>query len=95
MPEELKKIVDDSFSTSRLGNKGHYQGSDACLEEINKNGKSWVSPHGVPTNEEWLKVFRNLYKLNKVRTILMSVEMVSNPFIPSTSSKNKSCQNNK
>ena len=68
MPDEIKHISDYSFSTSRNNRRGHYQGGDVCLEEINKNGKSWVTQHGVSSNEEWLKVFRNLDQLNEVRT---------------------------
>ena len=71
MPEEVKRVVEESMSTSRRGNTGHYQGGDACLEEINKNAKSWISPHGVPSDEEWLKVFRSLDKLNEVSSFII------------------------
>ena len=56
MLEEVKQVVEESMSTSRIGNTGRHQGGDACME-INKNAKSWISPHGVPSDEEWLKVF--------------------------------------
>ena len=65
MPEKVKDIIRFSFSTSRVGHEGRYQGGDACLEEINKNAKSWVS-RGVPSNDEWIKIFRNLDKLSEV-----------------------------
>ncbi|MES9884493.1 MAG: hypothetical protein ABW185_26915, partial [Sedimenticola sp.] len=66
MPPSLNDLVHSSLTLSRVGNAGHYQGGDACLEEINKEAKSWVSPVGVPTEKEWEKVFRNLDSLNKV-----------------------------
>ena len=66
MPEELRLIADRSKSLSRTGNPGHYQGADACLEEINKQGREWVPGNGVPTDTDWLKIFRNLDKLEKI-----------------------------
>ena len=62
MKKELKVIADESKSVSRTGNAGHYQGGDACLEEINKQGKEWVPGNGVPREMDWLKIFRNLDK---------------------------------
>ena len=67
------------MSTSRIGNTGHYQGGDACMEEINKNAKSWISPYGVPSDEEWLKVFRSLDKLNEER-LLISLQLSKSIF---------------
>ena len=66
MPQKVKDIVFSSMTLSRIGNTGHYQGGDACLEEVNKEAKAWISPIGVPSDRDWLKVFRNLDKLNEV-----------------------------
>ena len=55
-----------SVSQSRTENTGHYQGVDACLEEINKLGKTRVSSNGVPTEDDWLRAFRNADKLDQV-----------------------------
>ena len=57
MPEKVKKAVEESVSTSRIGNTAHYQGGDACLEEINKNAKSWISPHVSRLTKNGLKYF--------------------------------------
>ena len=54
------------MTLSRTGRVGHYQGGDACLEEINKEAKAWIPPTGVPTDTDWVKVFRNLDNLNEV-----------------------------
>ena len=64
MPNTVKAIVMDSLSLSRTGQSGHYQGGDACLEEINKAAKSWIPCTGVPFDKYWLKVF---HKPGKVR----------------------------
>ena len=66
MPAEVKNVVHSSYTLSRVGNVGHYQGGDACLEEVNKEAKAWLSPTGVPTPKEWLKVFNNLDTMNEV-----------------------------
>lgn len=66
MPKSIKEKVLSSLSLSRNNNIGHYQGGEAMLEEINKEAKSWISPLGVPTNKDWLKVFRNSDKFNQV-----------------------------
>ena len=55
MPDELKNVMESSFSASRTGNLGHFQSSDALIEEINKNGKKWAL--GVPTEQQWQKSF--------------------------------------
>ena len=57
------------LAVSNTGNKGNYQGGDACLEEINKKAKQWASRVSVPTKKEWLKTFRNLDKLEEVSSI--------------------------
>ncbi len=59
--------MDDNISQSRTGNTGHYQGGDACLEELNKLGKCFISDGGVPSDPLWLETFRNLGNLDKVR----------------------------
>jgi hypothetical protein len=65
MPDNITEIVKSSLTLSRTGNMGHFQGGDACLEEINKEAKTWVTK-GVPSEKEWLKIFRNLDKLSQV-----------------------------
>ena len=71
MPKELKEIVTSSFTLSRIGNIFHYQGGDACLEEINKEAKAWIKQVGVPSDNEWVKIFRNLDKMNEVISYLI------------------------
>ena len=40
MPADIKLSIEESYSVSRTRCKGHYQGTDACFKEINKNGKA-------------------------------------------------------
>ena len=67
MPKELDGIMQEFISGSRTMNMGKCQGGDAMLEEINKETKSWLKMSGIPSEEQWLQVFRNLDDLNKVK----------------------------
>ena len=51
IPNEVKQSMHSTFSMSRNGKDGHYQGGDAIIEEINKQGKKWII--GVPTEMQW------------------------------------------
>ena len=42
--------MDDNISRNRTGITGHYQSGDACLEELNKLGKCFISDGGVPSD---------------------------------------------
>ena len=76
MPSEVLETLQRSFTLSRTKRSGHYQGGDACLEEINKQGKSWLKlGGGVPNNNRWRRIFRNLEKLEKVRSRLWSIHI--------------------
>ncbi|MCH9658355.1 hypothetical protein K0U27_06615 [archaeon] len=51
-----------------ISDKGQSRGEDFDfkVEVVNHQSKTWV-PHGVPANEDWLRIFRNLEQLEKVR----------------------------
>ena len=66
MPEELKNLKKQFMSGSRTGNIDKSQGGDALLEEVNKDSKSWLKMAGIPSEKQWLRVFRNLDKLNEL-----------------------------
>ena len=66
LPDELKLEVYKNMAVSNTNSVGHFQGGDTCLEEINKKAKKWVSPIGIPNDQDWLKTFRNLDKLEDV-----------------------------
>nr|XP_054760538.1 uncharacterized protein LOC129266750 [Lytechinus pictus] len=67
MPKEVLDTLCRSFTLSRTGRSGHYQGGDACLEEINKEGKAWLKlGGGIPNDMRWRRIFRNLKKLEKL-----------------------------
>ena len=67
MPEALLNIKQKYVSGSRTGHRERCQGGDALLEEINKESKSWLKMSGIPTEQQWIKVFRNLDELMQVR----------------------------
>ena len=70
MPAELRTAMGKYISGSRTMTLGKCQGGDAMLEEINKETKSWLKMTGIPTEDQWLHVFRNLDDLSKVRKYL-------------------------
>ena len=72
MPADLKDLLMQTLTLSRTGSICHYQGGDACLEEINKEAKSWISPVGVPIENDWVKAFQNLDALCEVKQKLLS-----------------------
>ena len=47
MPPELQKDMDAYASVPRTRHKGKCQSSDAMLEEVNKESKSWLKLSGV------------------------------------------------
>ena len=66
MPPEIKELMEKFISGSKNGTFGKCQGGDAMLEELNKESKSWLKTSGIPTNEQWLQVFRNIDDLTQV-----------------------------
>ena len=70
MPEELNNLKKQFMSGSRTGNIDKSQGDDALLEEVNKESKSWLKMAGIPSEKQWLRVLRNLDKLNEVNMTL-------------------------
>lgn len=71
-PDEVKELIGSncSFDFTNTGQKG--EDLDFKLEVVNKQSKSWNS--GVPNFETWLKIFRNLDKLDNLKKafLLMS-----------------------
>ena len=63
LPKQLHKFVRENQS---LGKKGKMEDMDFQLENVNKRSKSW-NPVGVPTEDDWMRTFRNLDKLDQVQ----------------------------
>ena len=70
MPEELNNFKKQFMSGSRTGNIDKSQGGDALLEDVNKDSKSWLKMAGIPSEKHWLRLFRNLDKLNEASMTL-------------------------
>ena len=73
MPCKLRKVMENLISGSRTMTLGRCQGGDAMLEEINKEAKSWLKMSGIPSNDQWLQVFRNLDDLIIVSIIKTNI----------------------
>ena len=64
-PQEIKQFMsaNESFNVSGHPSKG--EGGDFLLESFNRRTKRWLPP-GLPTEEHWLKVCRNVDRLEEV-----------------------------
>ena len=69
-PQQINLFLDKSDAVSPSGNPSAGQGPDFILEEKNKKSKAWI--HGVPDSNQWLQTFRNLDKLDILRSCTMS-----------------------
>ncbi|KAK2548974.1 hypothetical protein P5673_030723 [Acropora cervicornis] len=76
-PEDLGRFVQSTESISTSGNASKGEDMDACLEEVNKDSKVWQ--HGSMVAMDWLRIFRNLENLSKVRNWLFSIIGLKNP----------------
>lgn len=90
MPSDIKNMKYNNFSLSRTGRAGHYQSGDAAIEEVNKEGKRWIM--GVPSAKEWIRSFRNLDNLNRIRTYTLDIAGVTDPKTNSYESKNENSE---
>lgn len=64
-PIPVRKFLASIQSISRSGQPNKGEGVDFQLEIYNKCSKVWL-PRGVPSNEDWLRVFRLLDRLDGV-----------------------------
>ena len=78
MPEDLSRVMQKYISTSRTQTLNKCQGGNATLEVVNKEAKSWLKTAGVPSEAQWLQVFRNLDELTKVCSFSMNKFNFSN-----------------
>ncbi|KAI8481586.1 hypothetical protein Bbelb_406860 [Branchiostoma belcheri] len=69
-PADLKTFMEKSESVTS-GNKSLGEGMDAKLEEKNKASKAWHK--GAPLAADWVRVFRNLDVLEKLRAHFFEV----------------------
>ncbi|CAG2220190.1 unnamed protein product [Mytilus edulis] len=72
MPEDVRQLYDDYSSITTSGNYSLGEDFDFVLEEKNKQLKSWI-PKGVPTDEIWQTVCRNITLLENIKDRSLSV----------------------
>nr|XP_054753606.1 uncharacterized protein LOC129259335 [Lytechinus pictus] len=65
-PPPVQEFLARHSSYSASGDPTKGEDLDFVLENLNKQSKDWI-PRGVPTEHEWLRIFRNLDKLNEIR----------------------------
>ncbi|XP_060557718.1 uncharacterized protein LOC132718104 isoform X2 [Ruditapes philippinarum] len=65
-PEEVKQFLENTESFSISGDHSKGEGGDFVLEAVNGRAKRWLPP-GIPTQNHWLKVCRNLDSLQKIK----------------------------
>ena len=64
-PPAVKKFQREFQTVSYTGDPFKGEGMDFQLERVNKASKVWL-PKGVPSNTDWLRVFRLLDRLDGV-----------------------------
>ncbi len=74
-PPEILRQINANITATRTSKKGHYQGGDALLEEVNKEAKEWVI--GVPTAKQLLRSFRTMEKLTLVSFFVLIIDLYS------------------
>lgn len=65
-PPEVLQFIKDNICLSQSGHPSKGEGGDFILESVNKKIKSWMPP-GVPTEQRWLRVCRNLNSMEKIK----------------------------
>lgn len=63
-PDEVKELLKASESFSHSGHPSKHEGGDFCLESYNRRTKNWKPP-GVPSDDQWLRIIRNLKEFDE------------------------------
>ena len=70
-PLEVKEFIEQWYGMTQPGNLSKCEGADFILESKNKRIKMWLPP-GVPTIQRWLRVYRNLESVERMKEKLSS-----------------------
>ncbi|XP_063971571.1 uncharacterized protein LOC135159708 [Lytechinus pictus] len=70
-PPAVQEFLRMHQALSTSGDPSRCEDLDFILEVINKNSKAWA-PRGVPTEEDWLRIFRNLEKFLELRSAVFA-----------------------
>ena len=65
-PQEIKTFISKTITCSQSGHPSKAEGGDFILESVNKKVKSWMPP-GVPTEDRWMRVCRNLPSMDNIK----------------------------
>lgn len=64
-PSAVHDFIKQNESYSVSGNESKGEGGDFVLENLNRKSKSFMPP-GLPSDEKWLTISRNIDKLDEV-----------------------------
>lgn len=65
-PPEIKHFISQNIVCSQSGHPSKAEGGDFILESVNKKIKSWMPP-GVPNEDRWMRVCRNLPSMDNIK----------------------------
>ena len=65
-PPEIKTFISENIACSQSGHPSKAEGGDFILESVNKKIKGWMPP-GVPTEDRWMRVCRNLPSMDSIK----------------------------
>ncbi|XP_061166701.1 uncharacterized protein LOC133181816 isoform X2 [Saccostrea echinata] len=65
-PSEVSEFIANHESYSVSGNDSKGEGGDFVLENLNRKAKSFMPP-GMPSEERWLTICRNIDRLDEIR----------------------------
>ena len=68
-PPEIKTFITENIACSQSDHPSKTEGGDFILESVNKKIKSWMPP-GVPTEDRWMRVCRNLPSMDCIKLTL-------------------------
>jgi hypothetical protein len=71
-PKPIKDQLAALESVSKRGDKSKGQGLDFIVEEVNAETKMFI-PRGVPDDETWLRVCRNIHYLKAIKLKMMEL----------------------
>ena len=87
MPEEIRNLKFKTLCLNRTDRVGHYQSGDAIIEEVNKEAKRDLV--GVPSSSQWVRSFRNLDNMNKIRAAVFEDAHITDPKNAKSKRKNE------
>ncbi|XP_062590244.1 uncharacterized protein LOC134251839 [Saccostrea cucullata] len=71
-PPAVNEFMRKNETYTVTGNESKGEGGDFVLENLNRKSKSFMPP-GLPTDEKWLTISRNIDKLDEIRLNMQTI----------------------